>query len=318
MRRYGLVPWLAAEGAVTEADARPAIDPVGGQAVLEGVMMRAADGVGLAVRRNDGQIHAEFHPYVSLRKRVVCFGWPLLRGVVAMVESLRLGVRMLDRSVEIATGERAGRAESLSSLGVGLLLAVALFMVLPAWVYGWTPDTWHALARAGVEGAVRLGVFVAYVVILGRQADVASLYAYHGAEHQVIHAYEQGLGETVEAARSQSPRHPRCGTSFLFLTAVVGIFVFAWIPRPEGLAGGMGLAWRVGAKLTLLPFVAAVSFELIRAAGANAVGAARLWGRVASWLSSPGQALQGLTTRRAADDQIEVALAALAVARRGA
>ncbi|MEB3205177.1 MAG: DUF1385 domain-containing protein [Candidatus Sericytochromatia bacterium] len=314
---------LAADETVPDAPvgsgaaAAPVIDPVGGQAVVEGVMMRAPGGVGLAVRLADGGIHAEFHDHIPWRRRLAPLAWPVLRGAAAMVEALSLGMKMLDRSLELTTGERSGKTESAFSLLVGLLVAVALFMVLPAWIHGQTPLAWHPLARAAVEGGVRLGLFVGYVALLGRHAEVATLYAYHGAEHQVIHAHEAGLGETVEAARGQSPRHPRCGTSFLFLTAVVGIVVFAMIPRPEALEGALALGWRVGAKLLLLPVVAGLSFELIRAAGRGNLPGAGFLPRFALSLTAPGQWLQRLTTRRAADGQLEVAVAALAVARRG-
>ncbi|MEB3237801.1 MAG: DUF1385 domain-containing protein [Candidatus Sericytochromatia bacterium] len=310
--------FLAAEEAAEDAaGAAPSgIDPVGGQAVVEGVMMRAPGGVGLAVRRGDGDIHAEFHDHVPWQKRFAPLGWPLLRGVAAMLDALVLGMRMLERSLEIATGERVGKAESAMSMLTGLLLAGALFMVLPAYVHGLTPTDWHPLARAGLEGGVRLALFVGYVALLGRNTEVATLYAYHGAEHQVIHAHERGLGDTIEAARDQSPRHPRCGTSFLFLTAVVGILVFALIPRPEDVGAALGVGMRVGAKLLLLPVVAGVSFELIRAAGRGSLRGAGGLARLALILTAPGQWLQRLTTKRADDGQLAVALAALTVARR--
>jgi len=300
-----------------ETVALTVVDPVGGQAVVEGVMMRAPGGVGLAVRLSDGSIHAEFHDHTPWRRRLAPLAWPVVRGAAAMLEALSLGVKMLDRSLELATGERSGKAESAFSLLFGLLIAVVLFMVLPAWIHGQTPLAWHPLARAAVEGGVRLGLFVGYVALLGRHAEVATLYAYHGAEHQVIHAHEGGLGQTGEAARGQSPRHPRCGTSFLFLTAVVGIVVFALIPRPEGIEGALALGWRVGAKLLLLPVVAGLSFELIRAAGRGNRPGAGVLPRLALSLTAPGQWLQRLTTMRAQDGQLEVAVAALAVTRRG-
>lgn len=292
------------------------VDPIGGQAVIEGVMMRSNAGVSVAVRGPEGNIVVRYLPMKPWRERYPILKLPLLRGVATLFESLMVGWKMLGESAAISTGADPDQKEEGMGMALlfGMLLAIGLFAVAPAWVFNHLPKTWGNLANSAIEGGVRMAIFIGYIVAIGFMEDVKRLFEYHGAEHQVIKCHEAGLPLEPANARSFSPLHPRCGTSFILVTLVVGIIVFSFIPRNfAGLPESLELLGRVGAKIALLPIVAGFSYELIRLAGkAGREGVdANVAAKIALWLTSPGLWLQRLTTRPARDEMLEVAIASL-------
>ncbi|ADU27503.1 DUF1385 domain-containing protein [Ethanoligenens harbinense] len=306
---------------------------IGGQAVIEGVMMRGPQSTAMAVRRPGGEIHLETWENSSIRDRWPILGLPILRGVVSFVEMLVFGYKTLMTSAEISgmleeTDQEAVRADAASpseqtdtaaaakedesdapsskgmtavagfSMVLGLLLAVGLFLVLPAVLVKYTSGVVHYGAfRSLAEGAVRLGLFVGYLALLSRMEDVKRLYGYHGAEHKTIYCYEHGDELTVENARRYTRLHPRCGTSFLLIVIIIGIVVSSFITWDN-------LAVRVLLKLLLLPLVVGVSYEIIKFAGRHDTGLMRA-------VLAPGLWLQKLTTREPDDSQLEVAIRSL-------
>lgn len=271
---------------------------IGGQAVIEGVMMRSPRWTSTAVRRPDGAIRAVTEPHASL---LLQFHWlrvPVLRGCVALYESVTIGIKALLLSAGMAAGEQAsltGRQVAVTvSVGVGV--ALGLFFVLPAAVIR-SLDVYFPSVFASnlAEGAVRVVFLLGYVSGIGRLPNVARVFAYHGAEHKAVNAYEAGAPLQAETARGFSRFHVRCGTSFLLVVMIMAIVVFSFLGRPP-------LAFRLASRIALLPLVAGLSYELIRAA-------ARL-----SWLRpvvAPGLWLQRLTTREPDERQLEVAVRAL-------
>lgn len=285
---------------------------VGGQAVIEGVMMRAPGAVVTAVRRADGTIAVEKKPFRALAARIPPLRLPILRGAIGLVESLYIGVGSLMYSAEAAMEgeEDASGAErppepsdpkSKWILGgtvfVSLALGIAVFFYLPLVL------TDRLGVRGGVafnlvDGAIRLVFFFTYLWAVTRWKEMRRVFEYHGAEHKSIFAYEAGLPLTVENARRMTRFHPRCGTSFLLIVMVSSIVVFIFLGRPETVGERF-------LRLAFVPVVGGVSYEAIRFSGRHAN---KSWVRL---LVSPGLALQRLTTREPSDDQLEVALVAL-------
>lgn len=288
------------------------VDPIGGQAVIEGVMMRGKHGVGLALRTPEGHIHIKQEPLVSLRERYPALKLPLLRGVAALVESMSLGMRMLNYSAAIASGEDAEKEQGGGwlSILIGVVLLVAVFKFLPALAfYQLKPLIANTLVLSAIEGLIRMALFIAYLVGISFMPEVKRLFQYHGAEHQVINCVESGKELTPDNALTFSPIHARCGTSFLLITLLIQILVFSF------LGSQLSIIERVAAQLALLPFVAGIAFELIRLAGrATTQAKAGLGARLALWVTLPGQWLQRVTTRPASREQIEVAIASLEAA----
>ncbi|MBE3587372.1 MAG: DUF1385 domain-containing protein [Thermoanaerobacteraceae bacterium] len=273
----------------------------GGQAVIEGVMMRGPVSRAVAVRRPDNTIVLDTKPVGSLTGRFPFFKWPLIRGVVVLVESLVMGLEALSFSAGQAVGEeeeiRPG--EMALTLVVALALGVFLFIVLPAGLTHFlTGYIKGPLAQNLVEGVIRLGVFLLYVAAIGRLPDIRRVFQYHGAEHKVINAYEAGEELTVANVRPYSTFHPRCGTSFILIVLVVSIFLFS-------LLGQQVLWWRITSRILLLPVLAGLSYELLKlSARYPRFILCRLF-------ITPGRWLQGLTTGEPDDTQVEVALSAL-------
>lgn len=274
----------------------------GGQALIEGVMMRGPKSSALAVRLPNGEIeitHQEIKPW----SKSAFWKLPLIRGFVALVESLIIGTKALMFSANRAAGEETGEELSfwemaltvVFALGFGLLLFVGLptgsAHLLKAKVPG-------VVLQNLLEGGIRLLVFFAYILIISRMKDIQRVFQYHGAEHKAIYTYEEGLELTVENARSFSTLHPRCGTSFLLIVVVVSIFVFAFL-------GLNPLWWRILSRIVLMPLVAGVAYEILK------FSARHLDSPHWRWLIAPGLLLQKLTTREPDDQQMEVALAAL-------
>lgn len=273
----------------------------GGQAVIEGVMMRGPSRWAVAVRRPDLSISVEIRPTSNLTARSRVLKWPLVRGVAVLVESLVLGLTALSYSAAQAVGEE----EELSNWEIALTLAAALglgiflFILLPAsvthylasWVKG-------SLLQNAVEGAVRMAVFLLYVALIGQLPDIKRVFAYHGAEHKVINAFEAGEELTVERVQGYPTFHPRCGTSFLLIVLVLSVFLFS-------LLGEQVLWWRLASRVLLLPVLAGVSYEVLKLSAKYP----HFW--LCRLILVPGRWLQGLTTRDPDDSMVEVAIAAL-------
>jgi len=276
--------------------------PYGGQAVLEGVMMRGPERMAMAVRNPEGRIVLERYPLNPWRNRYRLLKLPLLRGVVTLFEALFLGVKTLSRSANLALGEEEEIRpwEMVLTVLAGLGLAVLLFVVMPAGVIGLLdPYFATAIGLNLTEGLIKVAALLAYIAALNFVPDTRRFFANHGAEHKVLHTYESREELTVENVRRHSPRHPRCGTSFIFLVILISVVFFTLI------AGRPTFLLRVATHLALLPLVAGCAYEVLRAAGKPRPNP------LIRIMSLPGILLQFLTTREPEDEQIEVAIEAL-------
>jgi uncharacterized protein YqhQ len=278
---------------------------IGGQAVLEGVMMRGPSNWSVAVRKPDGDIAQVSQPIVSPMTRHWLLRLPVIRGVIALGESLAIGFRALAISANYAAQEEGEDGEVTTELTRGQLIfafaiaigfAVLLFKVGPALLTDWIgiEAGWFVI----VEGLIRVTVFVLYLALISLLPDLRRVFQYHAAEHKAINAYE--AGEELEPARVQkfSLIHPRCGTAFLLWVMVIAIFVFAFFGRPHWY-------WLIATRILLLPVIAGIAYELIRFAGKHQDN------RILMTLLAPGMWLQRLTTREPSLDQIEVSIRAL-------
>lgn len=291
---------------------------VGGQALIEGVMMRSPGAYGVAVRRADGSLAFQRGKVGSFARRYPFLKLPVLRGVAVLFQSLALGIRALNFSAEQSLEEGApepGKAPEKTSswaiagsMALGLGLGVLIFLFLPLWltqlletyVFGQL----SSLAFNLVDGLLRGVFFLAYILAIAQMKDIHRVFQYHGAEHKVVFAHEKGLPLTVENARGMSRLHPRCGTSFLLFVLVVSIVVFAFIPKTAP------FLVKFGGRLLLVPAIAGLSYEVLRLTARHR--AAPLF----ALLVAPGLALQRITTQEPTDDMLEVAIAALEVALR--
>ena len=275
---------------------------VGGQAVIEGVMMRGASVWALAVRTPEGDIDVSVNdvPGWSERYRHI----PLVRGVTALGESMSLGMRALSQSASKAAGEdeQLTKGQMATTMAVGIALFTAIFIVLPALMAKGAGRFFDgSLAFNLVEGALRLALFLGYIVAIGRIPDIRRLFQYHGAEHKAIAAYENDVEVTPERAQQFTTEHVRCGTNFLLTVMVTSVVLYSAFGRPS-------LVVLIASRALLIPVVAGVAYEIIRLAARNFdKGAVRFFMR-------PGLALQKLTTRQPSLDQLEVAIAALRAA----
>ncbi|KEJ91293.1 DUF1385 domain-containing protein [Synergistes jonesii] len=278
--------------------------PVGGQAVIEGVLMRGSENWGLAVRDPKGKVVLQSWP-ASKWLKAAPWKYPVVRGFATMVEMMRVGMKALSISADISLGEeeKISPLEGALSIGAALLGVVVLFIALPMLLSEYLAAHF-ALSRFAanmIEGVARGAVFVAYVALISLWKDIARVFEYHGAEHKTINAFEHGERLEPERVAEYSRIHRRCGTSFLIVVIVVGILVFASI-------GKGGVLWRVGSRVALLPLVIGLSYEFIRGAAES-----ESWGR---YLIMPALLLQYITTRTPSRDQLEVAIAALGEALR--
>jgi len=282
--------------------AAPKRAQVGGQAVIEGVMMRGVDHWTLAVRRPDETIGVRDFPLVSWMKRYPVLKLPVLRGVVALVESLVIGIRALTISANESLGEEEeelGKKELALTLVVAVAFAVGLFFLAPLFLTGiFKGQLGTGFAFWVVEGLVRVGIFVAYLVVITQFRDLRRVFEYHGAEHMSIHALEHGDELTPENVEKYRTMHLRCGTSFLLIVLVVSVFVFALVRWPAWY-------WLVLSRVVLVPLIAGISYEIIKWAGRHEDN------RFVRTVMMPGLALQWLTTKQPDRGQIEVAIAAL-------
>src|SRR3954453_19668838 len=281
--------------------------PIGGQAVLEGVMMRGSSNGAVAGRKPNGQIAEVCRPIESVMKRHWFFRLPVVRGIVALGESLAIGFRALSISAQYAAQEEGSEAEEVQTelsrgalffaFAVAIAFALLLFKVTPALITNWLPietTGWFVLS----EGSIRVTIFVLYLVLISMLPDLRRVFQYHAAEHKAINAYEAGEELTPQTVQRYSLIHPRCGTAFLLWVMVIAIFVFAFFGRPAWY-------WLIATRILLLPLIAGLAYELIRFAGKHTDN------RLVMKLLAPGLWLQRLTTREPTLDQLEVSIRAL-------
>ncbi len=274
---------------------------VGGQAVIEGVMMRGVDKVAVAVRRPDGGIEVDVNPVNSIRDKYPILKKPLLRGVIALFESLYDGMKALAYSAQVSgeEDEQLSSKEMAMTIATSVALAIGLFIVIPTWsmrfLHSLTNDP---MALNLAEGVLRMVIFLSYIAAISSMDDIQRVFQYHGAEHKTIYTYEAGLPLVVENVRPFSTLHPRCGTNFLMIVMLISMFVFTFLGWPN-------LLERIASRIVLMPVIAGVSYELIRFAGNHADNP------IVHFAILPGLLLQKLTTRQPDDSQIEVAIASL-------
>ena len=286
---------------------------IGGQAVLEGIMMKHKDDYAVAVRKPDGEIFVQKETY-----RSIVYRWkklteiPFIRGVFNFIDSMVLGMKTLtysasfyeDEEEKELTEKEASRQEKKESLLMGvtvafsLVAAVAIFMVLPYFLSSLLKSYIPSYGvRTVIEGFVRIGIFILYVLLISRMEDIQRTFMYHGAEHKCINCIEHGLPLTVENVRSSSRQHKRCGTSFLFLVLAISIIMLLLVRAETPLM-------RIVIRIVLLPVIAGVSYEFLKLAG-------RSENPIVNFFSKPGLAIQKLTTKEPDDSMIEVAIQAV-------
>jgi uncharacterized protein YqhQ len=311
-----------AGSAVAATREAPKDAPIGGQAVLEGVMMRGVSTWAVAVRKPSpeqleaggtdpkegarGDIEVVSEPHVSWTKRHRAYRLPIVRGVVALAESLNIGFKALGISAnaQVPPGEDGeqkdiGGGTWAGTIAFALIFAVGLFFLLPAGLTNlFRDDIPNSLVFVVIEKLIRISIFIGYLWLISRMSDLQRVFQYHGAEHKTISCYEAGLPLIPTNAAQFSRFHPRCGTSFLLLVMVVAIVVFAPL-------GKLPLPWLLASRVIGIPIVAGLAFELIKWFGRNRT---KRWARVLMW---PGMQLQRLTTREPDLPQLEVAIAAL-------
>ena len=279
---------------------------IGGQAVIEGVMMKSKRGWSVAVRGPKGEIHVKTE---RLRELPAIYSMPFVRGVLVLLHTLTIGIKALEFSASKAYDDEGGE-EPLSKGAITLTIAasiglsVVLFVLVPLYAAKLTGTFVEAVAKGSllfnlVDGVVRVIVFLLYIVIVGMWAEMHRVFEYHGAEHKVIHAYEDGRTLDVQSVREYSPRHPRCGTSFLMIVMVLSILVFSLIPSD------WAFIYKALSRIVLIPVIAGISYETLK------LSARMKDNPIVSALIMPGLLLQRLTTFEPDDSQIEVAIKAM-------
>jgi len=275
----------------------------GGQAVFEGVMIRGKEGVAISVRQPNGELNIVRQPLASIYKGRLR-EMPLIRGVIALVETMVLGTQSLLHSAQVAAAEEGGEkiptALLWGTVAISLALGVALFFMVPLFTtrYLIDPHINSALLSNIFEGLIRIAIFIAYLKLISLMPDIKRVFEYHGAEHKVVNAYEAGVPLDVESVKNYSTAHARCGTAFLFIVLIVAIFVFALVGQPT-------LWIRILSRIALIPVIAVISYEMMK------FGAAHINNKVVRVLLAPGLMLQSMTTREPDDGQIEAAISAL-------
>lgn len=286
---------------------------IGGQAVLEGIMMKNKDDYAVAVRKPDGEIIVEKDTYSSIVKWKALTRIPFVRGIFNFIDSMVLGIKTLTYSAgffeeeeeekelteaEAAKKEKQDKWLMGGTVAVSVVIAVAVFMVLPYFLSGLLKPlvpSYHV--RTVIEGFVRIGIFIAYVLLISRMEDIQRTFMYHGAEHKCINCIEHGLPLNVDNVRESSRQHKRCGTSFLFFVLAVSIILLLVIQVESPLI-------RVVIRIALIPVIAGISYEILKLAGSSE-------NPVVNFLSRPGLAIQKLTTKEPDDSMIEVAIQAV-------
>jgi uncharacterized protein YqhQ len=277
-------------------------DIAGGQALIEGVMMRHGNKIAAAVRRPDKEIVFQEQKYIPLTKRYKLLGLMFIRGTVTLFEMMFIGMKSLMFSAEVALSEEERKPKSWEmtlSIIISFSIAIFFFVVVPAFFFTKIKDYVPNLILLNIlEGCIRLGIFICFLCSTLFMEDMRRVYMYHGAEHKTVFAWEHGQELTLENIKSFSTRHPRCGTSFILFVMIVSIIIFSLLGRPDFLH-------RVIYKILLLPVVSGIAYEAIRFTGKHR---SWQWVQLLSW---PGLMLQKITTREPSDDQIEVAIAAM-------
>jgi len=275
----------------------------GGQAVFEGVMIRGKEGVAISVRQPNGELNIVRQPMASIYKGRLR-EMPLIRGVIALVETMVLGTQSLLHSAQVAAAEEGGEkiptALLWGTVAISLALGVALFFMVPLFTTRYLIDPYinSALLSNVFEGLIRIGIFIAYLKLISLMPDIKRVFGYHGAEHKVVNAYEAGVPLDVESVKNYSTAHARCGTAFLFIVLIVAILVFALVGQPT-------LWIRILSRIALIPVIAVISYEIMK------FGAAHINNKVVRILLAPGLMLQSMTTREPDDSQIEAAISSL-------
>ena len=284
---------------------------IGGQAVLEGIMMKHQDEYAVAVRKPNGEIAVEKNTYQSVVKWEKLTKTPFIRGVFNFIDSMVLGIRTLMFSAtffeeeeealskdEAEKRDKQEKAMMGGTVALSIVLAIGIFMVLPYLLSSFLkPIVSSYFLRTVIEGFLRIGIFVAYVVLISRMEDIQRTYMYHGAEHKCINCIEHGLPLTVENVKKSSRQHKRCGTSFLFLVLAISIILFMMIRVESAIM-------RLLIRIILLPVIAGISYEVLKLAG-------RSDNFLINLISKPGLAIQKLTTKEPDDSMIEVAIQAV-------
>jgi uncharacterized protein YqhQ len=289
---------------------------VGGQAVFEGVMMRSPKSYSIAVRKPDGTIVVKKDYLPRPADRRALWGYPLLRGIATLGQAFTLGVRALRFSTDqvlsgLATKDSskgsaaAPREVSTGMMAMNIIVALSVFvllfkflpLVLATWLQDYFSVMQGALAFSLVDGVIRLGIFILYIVLVSQIRDIRRIFEYHGAEHKVVFTYEAQENLTVENARKHSTFHPRCGTSFLMVVMLISAVVYAFIPFES-------LAMKLLSRVILIPVIAGISYEIIRFAALRKI-------TVLEWITLPGLWLQRVTTKQPDSAQLEIAIRAL-------
>ena len=290
---------------------------IGGQAVIEGVMMRGKTIYAMAVRNPEGGITLEEKNCTGLSKKYKIFTFPIFRGMAAFVDSLVTGTKIMMRSAEIAGeammeegepskfekwimdkfGDKVNDFIIYFSVFISILLSVALFFMLPGWLDGFFKTVIPTWGLGVVEGLIRIGIFLAYIFAISKMKEIQRVFQYHGAEHKTINCFEKELPLTVENVKTCTRLHKRCGTSFLLLVMIISMVVLFFVQTDN-------IMLRFVSRILLVPFIAGLSYEVIRWAGSSE-------SKLVAMVSYPGLCLQKITTQEPDGEQIETAIAAM-------
>jgi len=290
--------------------------PVGGQALIEGVMMKGPDEIAMAVRKSNGEIVVKKEAVSKIEKSRL-YKIPIFRGIIAFINSMIVGIRSITYSAEIFEeidpeeekgkfeiwleekfGDKADDIVTYFSVALAIAMSIVIFMFIPTFLISFLKSIFtNQVVLSGFEGILKILMFIGYIILISRIKEIKRVFQYHGAEHKVIHCYESGKPLTVENAREFTTLHPRCGTSFLLIVMVLSILLFSFL-------GWDNPVQRVAMKLVLLPLVAGASYEIIKIAGKSK-------SKIVCAVSYPGLMLQKLTTKEPDDKQLEVAITAL-------
>jgi len=275
----------------------------GGQAVIEGVMIRGKEGVAISVRQPNGELNIVRQPLANIYKGRLREK-PLVRGIIVLIETLVLGTRALLHSAQVASteeiGEKIPTALLWGTIAVSIAFAVALFFLAPLFTTRYLIDPYinSTLLSNVVEGVIRIGIFITYLKLIGLIPDIKKVFAYHGAEHKVVNAYEAGIPLELESVKNYSTAHARCGTAFIFTVLIIAIFVFALLGRPT-------LWISIVSRIVLIPVIAIIGYEIMK------FGAGHIKNKIVRILLAPGLMLQAMTTKEPDDSQLEAAISAL-------
>ena len=280
---------------------------VGGQAVIEGVMMRGAKSLVIAVRKPNQEIIIRREKLTPLKEKFPPFKLPVLRGVAVLIESLIWGMKALtysaNQAIEGIVDDKGKPSKGMGNFSIAvtmflsIVLGIGLFVIVPERLANLVSD--RGIIFNIADGIIRLTIFFIYVLLISRSKEISRVFEYHGAEHKSIHAYEAGDELTTQNASKYSPLHPRCGTAFLMTVMVVGILIFSIFGKPES------ILVRIGTRILLLPLIAGISYEIIK------ISSKKRNSKLMRIITIPGLWMQRLTTKEPSEDQIQVAIRSL-------